>query len=248
MFAIGSMFLSSVTGAGSSQDWECHEPLGACYMFTDDMRSLGRNTECRAEDPNFSLMASQFMGNFVHELCGCQYCAAEFKDYPTSADYLDDSHDTSDEDGSDDEHIFIMSLVMKHWDISKYLPGIQDKSKDYTVAICSKPMGQSAPVICEPVMHCEANVPCPAKEETKSTKKSKTSNLKGLWALLFLPGLCVGIFATFCFYRHRKNQLEEAAKAQNGRSMQHVHVDVPQTVPVQTQVGVNVAAPEMTNV
>jgi len=88
-------------------------------------------------------------------------------------------------------------------------------SGNYTVFFCIKSLETPYSTTCEPVIICRPSPACGNKdtstEEVPVNQKSKASELKGLWGLLFLPGFCVGICAAYGVYRQRvKNRKKES--------------------------------------
>jgi len=125
-------------------------------------------------------------------------------------------------------------------------------SGNYTVFFCIKSLETPYSTTCEPVIICRPSPACGNKdtstEEVPVTNKSKASELKGLWGLLFLPGFCVGICAAYGVYRQRvKNRKKESKQGHFIEPIYDNQVSVPQNQLVQQGVKHDVADPRETN-
>jgi len=248
MFAIVSMLFASVSAV---QDWLCFRSTGVCYMTTEDLSQVEHKPveECRPVNSNMHVLASTFMDEYIHELCGCQYCSFTEVSYVLPENAAPPAEKSGihinvigEEMSAEEDYIF--TAVTNQMDMNNFLPRLAWETKRYTMSICSKPWVHFAKekATCEPLIHCEANKACPAKDkkyaaEREASKKESTNNasndLKSLWGLLFLPGFLVGACAAYCYYRHRRTQSRDAARGQDIEARQNTHVGVQQNVPVQ---------------
>jgi len=253
MFAIGSLLFASVSARKTQQDWLCFRSTGVCYMNTEDVSQVAQKKpveQCRPVNSNLHVLASTFMDNYIHELCGCQYCSFTEAAYALPEGTAPPANSASvfinvaDETMMSAEQDYVFEAVTNQMDMNNFLPGLVWESRKYTMSICRKPWVNFAKELatCEPLIQCEANKACPAKDkknkaEREASAKESTNNasndLKALWGLLFLPGFLVGACAAYCYYRHRRTQSRDSARGQDIEARQNTHVGVQPNVPVQ---------------
>jgi len=236
------------------------------------------SADCRYNQPEVTLITSMFVNTYISSLCGCQYCSFTIPTAaptpspapePPSMGAPELKHQTlapTIEEGSwmtfDQEELFRNKDPANHMEMMNFWHNIMGFSitgmeflkggGNYTVFFCIKSVETPYSTTCEPVIICRPSPACGNKdtstEEVPVTNKSKASELKGLWGLLFLPGFCVGICAAYGVYRQRvKNRKKESKQGHFIEPIYDNQVSVPQNQLVQQGVKHDVADPRETN-